>query len=115
LAGKIEGAWDKYCEGKNDPCKDLVKEIEKTINKLNLLYNAMLADPYGLFSAAFDKPNPAVTGINSTWKNHIADYEGNRVKLNSLITLAKQIPCAYPPSAELVANRPPPMSPNLRR
>jgi hypothetical protein len=105
-----ERQYDRHCSGSDDPCKALKAAAVKAIVEARGKMNDMLGDTK-LFQHAYDVPNFALTGMDSTWLNHAVNLRGRINGISAMISLGQKMGCDMSneialASTLLVPNRP---------
>jgi|GEM_PF-5030385 len=95
-----ERHYDRTCANSQDPCVALKASAQKAIAQAKVKMNNMLYDTV-LYKYAYDTPNPAVTGTNTTWKGHADDLDGRISNIWAMISLGRKMGCDM--SAETAA------------
>ncbi|MCO5411217.1 RHS repeat domain-containing protein [Ralstonia mojiangensis] len=95
-----ERHYDRTCANSQDPCVALKASAQKAIAQAKVKMNNMLCDTM-LYKYAYDTPNPAVTGTNTTWKGHADDLDGRISNIWAMISLGRKMGCDM--SAETAA------------
>ena len=95
-----ERHYDRTCANSQDPCVALKASAQKAIAQAKVKMNNMLYDTM-LYKYAYDTPNPAVTGTNTTWKGHADDLDGRISNIWAMISLGRKMGCDM--SAETAA------------
>lgn len=95
-----ERHYDRKCANSQDPCVALKASAQKAIAQAKVKMNNMLYDTV-LYKYAYNTPNPAVTGTNTTWMGHADDLDGRISNIWAMISLGRKMGCDM--SAETAA------------
>jgi len=95
-----ERHYDRACANSQDPCAALKASAQKAIAQAKVKMNNMLYDTV-LYKYAYNTPNPAVTGTNTTWMGHADDLNGRISNIWAMISLGRKMGCDM--SAETAA------------
>ena len=87
-----ERHYDRTCVNSQDPCVALKASAQKAIAQAKVKMNNMLNDTV-LYKNAYDTPNPAVTGTNTTWMGHVNDLDGRISNIWAMINLGRKMGC----------------------
>ncbi len=122
LAKKLSQLAKNYlesCNNKQDPCPELLEEIEELKLEIKDRYWQMLVDRWDLYVEARqvgsnpNDPNSALNG-KGTWDGHRIQYENKQNSLRNLLKLAAEFGCQVPPDAVDWSTRPAPIRPSQR-
>ena len=87
-----ERHYDRTCSKSADPCTALKDAAQTAIKEAKVKMNNMLNDKV-LYKNAYDTPNPAVTGTNTTWIGHVKDLDGRIANIWAMIYLGRKMGC----------------------